>query len=86
MMSKIDYTLTCGQFSPAYAPFGFSSWPGGNATNPFTNVTLPYTGFVPVENYVDDVIMPEMRTLAGMVSSPEYKPCSETNIISMTAL
>ena len=55
-------------FSPAYAPFGFSSWPGGNATNPYTNETLPYTGFVPVDNYVEDVIRPEMQTLANMGS------------------
>ena len=55
-------------FSPAYAPFGFSSWPGGNATNPYTNETLPYTGFVPVDNFVEDVILPEMKTLAAMGS------------------
>ena len=55
-------------FSPAYAPYGFSSWPGGNATNPYTNETLPYTGFVPVEDYVEDVILPEMQTLAAMGS------------------
>ena len=53
-------------FSPAYAPYGFASWPGGNATNPYTNQTLPYTGFVPVNDYVTDVIMPEMQTLAAM--------------------
>lgn len=53
-------------FSPAYAPFGFASWPGGNATNPFTNVTLPYTGYVPVNDYVTEVIPVEMRTLANM--------------------
>jgi alpha-L-fucosidase len=53
-------------FNPAYAPFGFASWPGGNATNPYTNETLPYTGFVPVDNYVTDVIAPEMQALADM--------------------
>lgn len=53
-------------FSPAYAEYGFASWPGGNATNPYTNVTLPYTGFVPVNDYVQDVILPEMQTLASM--------------------
>lgn len=40
--------------------------PGDNATNPFTNETLPYTGFVPVADYVPDVILPEMLTLANM--------------------
>ena len=53
-------------FNPAYAKYGFGSWPGGNATNPYTNETLPYTGFVPVNDYVSDVILPEMQTLASM--------------------
>ena len=29
-------------------------------------MTLPYTGFVEVNDYVEDVIIPEMRTLANM--------------------
>lgn len=53
-------------FSPAYSPYGFGEWPGGNATNPYTNETLPYTGFVPVSDYVSDAILPEMQTLAAM--------------------
>ncbi|KAI9708390.1 MAG: hypothetical protein M1820_004094 [Bogoriella megaspora] len=53
-------------FNPAYAEHGFGQWPGGNATNPYTNATLPYTGFVPVNDYVTDVILPEMQTLANM--------------------
>ncbi|KAI9685859.1 MAG: hypothetical protein M1822_004137 [Bathelium mastoideum] len=53
-------------FNPAYAKYGFSSWPGGNATNPYTNQTLSYTGFVPVDDYISDVILPEMQTLANM--------------------
>lgn len=65
-LHKATYFSLPEWFSPAYAPFGFASWPGGNATNPFTNKTLPYTGFVPVDNYIDDVVMTEMRTLADM--------------------
>lgn len=53
-------------FNPAYKKYGFDLWPGGNATNPYTNVTLPYTGFVDVEDYVTDVILPEMNALADM--------------------
>lgn len=53
-------------FHPDYAPLGFSDWPGGNATNPYTNVTLPYTGYVHVDDYVSDLILPEMQTLASM--------------------
>ena len=53
-------------FNPAYAQYGFGEWPGGNATNPYTNVTLPYTGFVEVGDYITDVILPEMNKLAAM--------------------
>lgn len=53
-------------FHPDYAPLGFGMWPGGNATNPYTNETLPYTGYVHVEDYVADLVLPEMRALAAM--------------------
>ena len=53
-------------FHPDYKKYGFASWPGGKATNPFTNETLPYTGYVPVDDYITDVILPEMNTLAAM--------------------
>jgi alpha-L-fucosidase len=53
-------------FHPDYKKYGFSSWPGGNATNPFTNESLPYTGYVPLKDYVADKIVPEMNTLAEM--------------------
>lgn len=53
-------------FNPDYASIGFGDWPGGNATNPYTNVTLPYTGFVHVDDYVADLILPEMQALASM--------------------
>ncbi|ETS74158.1 hypothetical protein PFICI_14024 [Pestalotiopsis fici W106-1] len=53
-------------FHPDYVPYGFGRWPGGNATNPFTNETLPYTGYVPVDDYVRDLVLPEMQTLASL--------------------
>lgn len=53
-------------FHPDYAQYGFAEWPGGNATNPYTNGTLPYTGYVPVDDYVSDLILPGMQTLANM--------------------
>ncbi|KAM0716787.1 hypothetical protein Q7P37_008232 [Cladosporium fusiforme] len=53
-------------FHPDYKEYGFASWPGGNATNPYTNATLAYTGYVPVEDYIQDLIIPEMETLAAM--------------------
>ncbi|KAJ5712118.1 hypothetical protein N7488_006274 [Penicillium malachiteum] len=55
-------------FNPDYKKYGFSTWPGGNAKNPFTNHTLPYTGWVPVNDYIEDKILPEMNTLADMGS------------------
>jgi alpha-L-fucosidase len=42
------------------------SRPGGNATNPYTNVSLPYDGYVHVDDYVPDLVVPEMQTLADM--------------------
>ncbi|KAI7341679.1 glycoside hydrolase family 29 protein [Hortaea werneckii] len=53
-------------FHPDYRPYGFGSWPGGNATNPYTNQILPYTGYVPLDDYISDLILPEMLTLADM--------------------
>lgn len=56
-------------FHPDYKKYGFSSWPGGNATNPFTSEALPYTGYVPLKDYITDKIVPEMETLANMGTS-----------------
>jgi alpha-L-fucosidase len=65
-LHKATYYSLPEWFHPDYRKYGFASWPGGNATNPFTNASLPYTGYVPVEDYVTDVIVPEMQTLADM--------------------
>ena len=65
-MHRATYFSLPEWFSPAYKPYGFGDWPGGNATNPYTNETLEYTGFVEVDDYVSDVILPEMLTLADM--------------------
>lgn len=54
-------------FYPLYSlPLTNLPRPGGNATNPYTNVTLPYEGYVPVADYISDVIVTEMQTLADM--------------------
>ncbi|KAH7071544.1 glycoside hydrolase superfamily [Paraphoma chrysanthemicola] len=63
-LHKATYYSLPEWFHPDYK--GFASWPGGNATNPFTNVTLPYTGYVPVSDYVNEIVLPEMRALAAM--------------------
>ncbi|KAL2864289.1 glycoside hydrolase superfamily [Aspergillus lucknowensis] len=53
-------------FHPDYEKYGFSSWPGGNATNPYTNKTLPYLGYVPLADYITEKIIPEMNALADL--------------------
>jgi alpha-L-fucosidase len=65
-MHRAAYYSLPEWFHPDYRSLGFSSWPGGNATNPFTNKTLPYTGYVHVSDYIEDIIVPEMDTLADM--------------------
>jgi alpha-L-fucosidase len=82
-------------FHPDYKKYGFASWPGGNATNPYTNETLPYTGYVPVDDYITDVILPEMETLANMgteimwCKSPQHRhtphplPPSITHVLAL---
>lgn len=59
-------------YNPDYGPYGIAqydapgstSWLGIPATNPFTNETEPYTGHVPVGDFVADVQRPQMETLA----------------------
>ncbi|TVY14987.1 Tissue alpha-L-fucosidase [Lachnellula arida] len=54
-------------FNPAYGPYGMGRWPGiENATNPYTNQTLPYTGFVEVDDFLQDIMLPQMQSLAAM--------------------
>ncbi|KAI0475354.1 glycoside hydrolase [Xylariaceae sp. FL0804] len=67
-LHKATYFSVPEWFSPAYEPYGFGQWPGGNATNPYTNATLPYTGFVPVDDYVRDVALAQMNALAALGS------------------
>ncbi|KAI1135493.1 glycoside hydrolase family 29 protein [Hypoxylon sp. FL0543] len=62
-------------FNPDFGPYGFdqldprtnpgtSSWPGVLATNPYTGATEPYIGHVPVADFLADVMLPQMETLA----------------------
>jgi hypothetical protein len=53
-------------FNPAYAPYGYSNWPGGLAHNAYNWSELePYTGFVEVNDYVLDIQKPQMEILVG---------------------
>jgi alpha-L-fucosidase len=61
-------------FNPAWGKYGFAQYgpenPGGTthpgiiARNPFTNMTEPYTGFVPVDDFIANVMIPQMEMLA----------------------
>jgi alpha-L-fucosidase len=53
-------------FHPDYAKYGFGDWPGGQAKDPFTNQTVPYTGYVSINDYLENLILPSMKTLAAM--------------------
>ncbi|KAK6440978.1 hypothetical protein LTR95_002801 [Oleoguttula sp. CCFEE 5521] len=72
-------------YSPAYKEYGFNAWAGGNASNPYTNQTLPYTGFVEVNEYVPDVILPEMRTLSNMGTEIMFCDIGGPNLTAMWA-
>lgn len=59
-------------YNPDFGPYGFSqydkvgstNWLGISATNPFTNLTEPYTGRIEVDDFITDVQYPQMETLA----------------------
>lgn len=47
-----------------YDTIGSTSWVGIPATNPFTNLTEPYTGQLPIGDFVKDLMYPQMEALA----------------------
>ncbi|KAF2713797.1 glycoside hydrolase family 29 protein [Pleomassaria siparia CBS 279.74] len=59
-------------FNPSWGKYGFAQYdrpdstthPGIIARNPFTNLTEPYTGHVEVEDFIEDVMVPQMDILA----------------------
>ncbi|GJN69894.1 alpha-L-fucosidase [Purpureocillium lilacinum] len=51
-------------YNPAYKPYGSGSFPGGPPTNPYTGAELEYTGYVEVDDFVRDIQLPQMKTLA----------------------
>ncbi|KAK8035244.1 glycoside hydrolase family 29 protein [Apiospora rasikravindrae] len=59
-------------FNPAWEKYGFTqfdrpsstSWTGGLATNPYTGEKEPYTGYVPVNDFLTDLMLPQMETMA----------------------
>jgi alpha-L-fucosidase len=59
-------------FNPNFAPYGFSqlatnsstTWPGIIARNPYTGLEEPYTGSFPVNDFIADIMVPQMEILA----------------------
>ncbi|KAI1826384.1 glycoside hydrolase family 29 protein [Xylaria intraflava] len=63
-------------FNPDFGPYGYdqqnvtldpatNSWPGVPALNPYTGVVEPYTGRIPVDDFLTDIMYPQMEILAN---------------------
>lgn len=65
LLSSERYSTQVLRFSPDYAPYGESSWPGGLAHNAFNHSELePYTGRLDIADYLEDLQLPQMLDLA----------------------
>jgi hypothetical protein len=59
-------------FNPDFGPYGFASgtgnasnsWPGIIARNPYTGLNEPYTGRLPIQDFIADLMVPQMEILA----------------------
>lgn len=59
-------------YNPDYAPYGFAqfpgnkstTWPGIIANNPYTGAVEPYTGRTNISDFIVDLMLPQMETLA----------------------
>lgn len=59
-------------FNPDFGPYGFAqlpgnsstSWPGILARNPYTGLEEPYTGRTPINDFIADLMVPQMELLA----------------------
>lgn len=51
-------------YNPAWKKYAYSSWPGGPPKNPYTGEVIPYTGYVEVDDFVEDIQLPQMNVLA----------------------
>lgn len=53
------------RFNPDSGPYGFGPWPGGLPKHAFyPNKTEPYTGALPIKDYLKDIQLAQMRILA----------------------
>ena len=51
-------------YNPAYTRYATKDCPGGPPKNPYTNEVIEYTGYTPVDDFVTDIQLPQMRQLA----------------------
>ncbi|KAL1388381.1 putative alpha-L-fucosidase [Phyllosticta capitalensis] len=59
-------------YNPDFGPYGFAphegadsvSWPGIIARNPFTGKDEPYTGRLPINDFIEDLMVPQQEILA----------------------
>lgn len=53
------------RFNPYYAKYGYETLPGGLARNPYDPSQFePYTGMLNITDYLDDLLLPQMVSLA----------------------
>ncbi|EIM87573.1 glycoside hydrolase [Stereum hirsutum FP-91666 SS1] len=58
------YFSTPEWYNPDWAPYGKDSWPGGLAHNAYNWSEIePYTGWIPVDDYIQDLQTPQIKTL-----------------------
>lgn len=70
MALRLDTTYGNYRHSPDYSPYGFRSWPGGLARNPFNLSQLePYNGRLDISDYLDELQLPQMLILAEKYDS-----------------
>lgn len=54
-------------YNPLYTTYAYSAgggFPGGPPTNPYTGAVETYTGFVPVNDFIQDIQLPQQNILA----------------------
>lgn len=54
-------------YNPKYTTYAYSSgggFPGGPPTNPYTGEVLTYTGYVEVDDFIQDIQLPQQEVLA----------------------
>ncbi|KAI1385197.1 glycoside hydrolase family 29 protein [Hypoxylon trugodes] len=79
-------------YNPDFGPYGFdqfdphtipgtNSWPGVPALNPFTGLIEPYVGYIPVADFLTDLMLPQMQTLTNIYGTDiMWCDCGAANV------